>query len=265
MKKIVCTHYEVKSNRIPEAFNNCKIAMLSDMHDNVYGIDLNRLYDMIDEQNPDLIIFAGDLLTRKKSDGSDSVLNLVARLTKKYPLYYANGNHESKVNLYRDKYGDAYDLFIEELKSIGVTVLNNDSITYEKEGQSINIFGLEIGVDYFNVVKRPKMMDDYIPGLIGEAKEGYNLLIAHNPMFFEHYAKWGADLVFSGHIHGGIIRIPGLGGFINPDYRLFPKYDAGQFKMGDSTMILGRGLGTHTINIRINNPPELVVATLVRN
>ena len=89
-----------------------------------------------------------------------------------------------------------------------------------------------------------------------------NILIAHNPDYFEEYAKWGADLVLSGHVHGGIMRLPFLGGVIAPSYKLFPKYDGGVFHIGKSTMLLGRGMGSHTIPFRFFNPGELYEVTL---
>lgn len=87
-------------------------------------------------------------------------------------------------------------------------------------------------------------------------------MIAHNPEYFPAYAEWGADLVLSGHVHGGLMRLPFLGGVIAPSMKLFPKYDGGVFEEHGSTMILSRGLGTHTLPIRIFNPGELVVIRL---
>ena len=100
---------------------------------------------------------------------------------------------------------------------------------------------------------------DDIISIVGENdKKLMNLMIAHNPIYFPSYKQWGADLVLSGHIHGGIIRIPGIGGLLSPDCTFFPKYDGGMFSEDGATMIVSRGLGTHTIPIRIFNPGELV-------
>ena len=262
MKKIVNSVYDVYSEKLPKSFDGVRLVMLSDLHDNVYGISLERLYEMIVEQEPELVIVAGDLLTRKHSDGSDEVVALLKRLADRYPVFFANGNHETKVKIYTEKYGDRYDRLIAALKRAGVHILNNDHIDYKKNGETIRVYGLEIDKEFFLIRNRPPMQDDYISGLIGEKGKEFGILIAHNPMYFKQYAAWGADLVFSGHVHGGIIRLPLVGGVLNPDYRLFPHYDAGEFKEADSVMLLGRGLGTHTINVRINNPPELVTAVL---
>lgn len=264
MKKIVNSIYDVYSGKLPCSFDGMKIAMLSDLHDNVYGISLEKLYGMIVEQEPELVIVAGDLLTRKHSDGSDEVVGLLKRLADRYPVFFANGNHETKVKLYTEKYGDRYNKLMLALKKAGVKILNNGHVNYKKNGELIHIYGLEIGKEFFLIRNRPPMKEDYISGLIGMALDGYGILIAHNPMFFKQYAAWGADLVFSGHVHGGIVRLPFAGGVLNPDYTLFPHYDGGEYHEKNSTMLLGRGLGTHTINVRINNPPELVTAVLHR-
>lgn len=262
MKKIVNAVYNIYSSKLPQSYDGSRIVMLSDLHDNVYGISLEGLYEMIDAQKPELVIVAGDLLTRKHSDGSDEVVALLGRLTEKYPVFFSNGNHETKVNIYREKYGSRYDLLMSDLQRIGVRILNNAHVDYRKNGENIHIYGLELEKEFFLVRHRPKLSTEHIKGLLGDAPQGYNILIAHNPMFFENYAAWGADLTFSGHVHGGIVRLPFFGGVLNPDYRLFPRYDGGEYRNGDSVMLLGRGLGTHTINLRINNPPELVTAVL---
>ena len=118
MKKIVNSIYDVYSGKLPCSFDGMKIAMLSDLHDNVYGISLEKLYGMIVEQEPELVIVAGDLLTRKHSDGSDEVVGLLKRLADRYPVFFANGNHETKVKLYTEKYGDRYNkLMLADRKS----------------------------------------------------------------------------------------------------------------------------------------------------
>ncbi len=104
------------------------------------------------------------------------------------------------------------------------------------------------------------MKADYLPKILGEPRtDACQILIAHNPLYFEEYAAWGADVVVSGHVHGGIMRLPVLGGVLSPNLSLFPKYDGGRFELGRAVMILSRGIGTHTIPLRIFNPAELVV------
>jgi hypothetical protein len=128
---------------------------------------------------------------------------------------------------------------------------------------NIRVSGLELGHEYFAHFKIREMEEGYIDKKISkcDAKK-CNLLIAHNPDYFEEYAKWGADLVLSGHVHGGIMRLPIFGGVIAPSYMLFPKYDGGVFKNGKSTMLLGRGMGSHTLPFRFFNPAQLYCVDL---
>ena len=99
---------------------------------------------------------------------------------------------------------------------------------------------------------------------LGEPAEGaYRILLAHNPDYFSAYAQWGADLTLSGHLHGGMVRLPKIGGLISPNWTLFPKYDHGLYTIEEKKMIVSAGLGSHTIKLRINNPPELVVLDFV--
>ena len=102
-----------------------------------------------------------------------------------------------------------------------------------------------------------KLMD--MPG-----DPAFPILLAHNPEYFPQYAAWGARLVLSGHIHGGIARLPFLGGVISPSLRLFPVYDAGLFQEGKCRMVLTRGLGLHHIKLRFFNRPELSVIDMKR-
>lgn len=107
------------------------------------------------------------------------------------------------------------------------------------------------------------METEYLNRVLGNPeKKCFNLLIAHNPDYFDAYADWGADLTVSGHVHGGLMRLPFLGGVISPKLRLFPHYDGGRFEKDGKEMILSRGLGTHTLPIRIFNPGEMVVIRL---
>ena len=99
---------------------------------------------------------------------------------------------------------------------------------------------------------------------LGKADKGeYQILLAHNPAFFPAYKEWGADLTVSGHLHGGIIRIPGLGGVITPQFVLFPKYSGEMTVEGNQAIAVSRGLGTHTINLRFLNYAEVVVIDLI--
>ena len=146
-------------------------------------------------------------------------------------------------------------------------LLENGNVLLPDAG--IRIFGAEINMDYYKKLSRREMKVSYLNSLLGRpSSDEYNILIAHNPDYFKAYAAWGADLVLSGHVHGGIMRLPVLGGVLSPSLRLFPRYDGGLYTEEKasaeekSRMILGRGLGTHTLPVRVFNPGELIVVHL---
>ena len=238
-----------------------RFVMLSDLHNKCYGKHNEKLLAAIEEQKPESILIAGDMLTSETPERFGPALELVEKLAERYPVYYANGNHEYRMKTEEAHYGTGYRRYHARLERKGVVFLENDSVLLPEAG--IRIYGVEIGREYYKKLKGTPMDGRYLKKLLGKPSKGdYHILIAHHPDYFTAYADWGADLVLSGHVHGGIMRLPLLGGVISPTLRLFPKYDGGLFQEGSSTMILGRGLGSHTIPIRIFNPGELVVAEL---
>jgi len=182
-------------------------------------------------------------------------------LSKEYPISYSFGNHEYRLGLYPETYGDMWDVFWNRMKETSVTFLRNEKADLH---DNIAVYGLEIDREYYKRFKKLELEDKYVEKLLGKPDtEKFTILLAHNPDYFENYAEWGADLVCAGHVHGGIANLPILGGVISPIFRLFPKYDGGEFKKDGSTMILSRGLGTHTIHIRFLNPAELIVLDIM--
>ena len=238
-----------------------KLIMLSDLHNYQYGRDNIQLLEAIEAEQPDAVVLAGDMITAHSKEKFDKTVAFLAKLKEKYPLYYAYGNHEQKINIYADKYGDMGERYTKALKEAGITPLCNTHITLPEWG--ITIYGLEIGHQYFQRFKTKPLPDKYLESLLGK-KDGdtYGVLLAHNPEYFPEYAAWGAELVLSGHIHGGIVRLPFLGGVISPAIRFFPKYDGGLFTEGNSHMALGRGVGTHSPNVRMFNPGEVLLISL---
>ena len=240
------------------------LILLSDLHNKSFGKGNKKLLAAIDNIHPDMILIAGDMYTSAKDGDIYTARELVCSLAKKYPVYYGNGNHDHKTRLYPEYFGSMYQEYVSALKKSGVCYLVNEKIYLP--AFNLEIYGLEIGREYYGKFKSAKMDSSYLECLLGKpADSRASVLIAHNPDYFEAYAKWGADLVVAGHVHGGLMKLPILGGVISPSIHLFPKYDGGQFKEEQSTMILGRGLGTHTLPIRIFNPGELVVIALSRS
>ncbi|RDU22975.1 metallophosphoesterase [Anaerosacchariphilus polymeriproducens] len=240
---------------------NIKIAFLSDLHNYSYGNDNDIIVEAIKSEKPDLIIISGDMIIAKPNRKNfDVALSLLKRLPSIAPVYYANGNHEYRMKIYEDTYENGYSYFKESLKNCGIQLLENEKHEINIHGNLCSIYGLEIEREYYKRGKKVLMKDEYLKEVLGTSNEKkLNLLIAHNPIYFPEYAKWGADITFSGHLHGGLIRIPGIGGIVSPQMELFPKYDAGIYDLNGRKLILSRGLGAHTIHIRIFNRAELKI------
>lgn len=269
------TNYKISSNRIPNAFDGVRFVVLADLHNNSFGRGNERLIKEINKANPKFIVIAGDLIVGKEHCDYTVALSLMEKLSKQYPIYYGFGNHEQRIMEGGDHCDENFNSYIHKLKNMGVHLINNETSTIylkvegkeirkEKE-DGIKITSVEIGKEYFKKFKKTDMETEYLQNLVGiPDNKCYNILIAHNPIYFKTYINWGVDLVLSGHLHGGIARLPWLGGVISPQYELFPKYDAGEFHENGQTMLVSRGLGTHTIKLRAFNRPELMVVTLKR-
>ena len=256
--RFITVEYEIVSEKIAKP---CKFVLLSDLHNKSYGKNNEKLIKRIADLSPDAVLVAGDMLTATKGQPFDNARTLMEQLAGSYPVYYGMGNHEYRLQLYPEQYGDMYDRYLAGLKSAGIEPLINQN-TY-LPALHVAVCGVQIDREYYQRFCTNPMKTDYLPKLLGEAREdACQILIAHNPQYFREYAAWGADVVVSGHVHGGIMRLPVLGGVLSPNMTLFPKYDGGRFDVGRSAMILSRGLGTHTIPLRIFNPGELVVLKL---
>ena len=216
----------------PKLRKGCRGVMLSDLHNKEYGEHNRKLVRAIEEQKPDFILIAGDMVTANKQKTQTRV-----------PL-------------------DLFRRYAEELRSCGVHLLENGRIRLPEYG--LEVCGLEAEWRFYKKFRRSPMAGEYVDSLLGKSRtDCLEVLLAHNPDYFKQYAAWGADLVLAGHVHGGMVRLPGLGGVISPSVHFFPKYDGGLFEEYGSRMILGRGLGAHTIPVRLFNPGELVVVDFV--
>lgn len=249
------TEYRVEDPRIKKT---CRAVVIADLHNKYYGRENEFLLAKIREKKPDLVLVAGDLLTANPGSDPESALKLVRELAKDFSVCYGNGNHEHRIKLYPETYGGLAQEYEEGLKACGVSALVNARREFAENG--LSVVGAEIHREYYRRFRGSVMEDGYLRTLLGEPdRELYTVLLAHNPDYFPAYAKWGADLVLSGHIHGGVVRIPFWNrGVLSPALRLFPKYDGGVFSEGGSTMILSRGLGSHTIPVRLFNPGDLI-------
>lgn len=256
--RFVTVEYEIVSEKLTRP---CRLVLLSDLHNKSFGKDNGKLTEKIDSISPDGILVAGDMLTAAKGKDFTPALSLMKRLAAKYKIYYGMGNHEYRLKLYPDQYEGMYEGYRKGLSEAGIAPLVNEN-TYLPE-YNLSVCGAEIERRYYKRFRKYPMDAGYLTRLLGQPRsDTCQVLIAHNPDYFEEYAAWGADVVVSGHVHGGIMRLPVLGGVLSPNLTLFPKYDGGRFEDNHATMILSRGLGTHTVPLRIFNPGELIVINL---
>lgn len=253
--RFVIREYTIESSKASKSFD---FILLADLHNKQYGRDNKKLINSINRMNPQAVICAGDMLTAKPGCQYDVSLQLLSKLAERYPVYAGIGNHEYRMKLYTQTYGEDYSSYTEKLQNAGVRILENNSV-FLKEYNLI-IQGVMIERSYYKRFHTTKMNRQYMQTIIGNPdRDKMQIFVAHNPDYFKEYVEAGADLVLSGHIHGGIMRLPIFGGVVSPKCTLFPKYDGGIFKEKDASMVLSRGLGTHTIPIRIFNPGELIL------
>jgi uncharacterized protein len=273
-KLLLTTKYTVSSDRLPKKLENTSFVLLADLHNRTFGKNNERLIKQIDNLKPDFVIMAGDMVNKKDICYPGSTFTLVEQLTKHYKVYYAYGNHEQKLErIGRDtvsewtkeekKYNSTWVEFRTRLEKAGVFFLDNNSTLLPLHSDLLRITGVSLEHDFFEFNSTKKLQVEDMRKLVGESsKDNFQLLIAHNPIHFKAYAVWGADLTLSGHLHGGMMRLPGIGGVISPQAKFFPKYDKGMYKEGASHLIVSRGLGSHSIMPRLFNIPELVYVTL---
>ncbi|MCR5508634.1 MAG: metallophosphoesterase [Lachnospiraceae bacterium] len=240
-----------------------KFAFISDLHGRVHGADMESVFKAIDDEKPDAVFLAGDMVTtgRYSDFDADKALGFMGKLAARYPVYYGIGNHEEKLRRRPDLFPGLYEDYCTKLQKIGISMLTDVKVSLYDAG--IDIYGLDLEHEYYRKFKINPIPDDLLKKKFGDCDPSrVSILIAHNPEQFDGYAKWHPDIVLSGHVHGGIISLPFLGGVISPQLKLFPKYDAGLFERDGSKMILSRGLGTHTIPVRINNKAEAVIVDI---
>lgn len=247
----------VESDKIER---ECRIAFLSDLHEHRFDEKNKKLLDAIDKVKPDLILVGGDMIVTKGTAETEVSLALMAELAARCPVFYGNGNHENRMSWERDVYGDGYEAYMKSLKHLGVKFLEDKTEYFRKD---IAVTGVDLPQGCYRKFKPADFTYRDIEKKVGRASEKrFQILLCHSPLYFYACRSWGADLTLAGHFHGGTIRLPYFGGVMTPQYQFFLPWCAGAFEEDGRHMMVSRGLGTHSINIRINNKPQLVVVDL---
>ena len=245
------TRFDPVFSDLPEGFDGCRMAVLGDLHSAYFGEDNQRLLEAVQKAEPDYIFLVGDLLDATREVPSDYAARTADNLTAIAPTYYVTGNHEWAI-------GDVPELK-ETLMAHGVTVLSNQFVPLERNGDTIVLAGIDDPNGYADQ-KTPETVAAEVYAAYGDP---FWVLLAHrNNLFAPQYSLLGADLVISGHGHGGIIRLPFTDGLLSVDRTFFPSYTAGLYEENGSCLFVTRGLGNSGPTFRLFNRPEVAVLTL---
>lgn len=247
------TQVTVASGALPEEFEGFKIAHVSDLHNAVFGRKNEKLLSLIRAAESDIIAITGDLIDSRHTD-IDSALAFVEAAAEIAPVYYVTGNHESRLD---------FDEIEPRLIAAGARVLRNEAEDIGRGGERIRL----AGIDDPSFIRTGGTAEERAAAELEQLGDGggtFTVLLAHRPELVEVYAEYGAGLVLSGHAHGGQVRLPLLGGLYAPGQGLLPEYDSGLYSLGETQMVVSRGLGNSVAPLRVNNRPELVIVTLSR-
>lgn len=235
----------VTSPRLPSAFDNWKISLLTDLHGVELGEGNRRLLRAVEQEKPDLIAISGDLL----HENTDPAMlePLLKGLTAIAPTCFVTGNHE---------WGrDDTEAILTTIAEYGVTVLRNDYFLLQREGQTLVIAGAEDPVAYADL-ERPGELAARIRREVGG--DPYTVMVSHRNDRLDTWAAAEVDLVLAGHGHGGVIRLPVIGGLLGVNRNFFPDDAEGLYEKGRTTLAVSRGLG----GIRLWNRPHLPTIVL---
>ena len=241
----------------------CRIQrILADLHGLVFGKNHQTLYKAIIASQPDAVLVCGDLVVSRDTETLEAAAGLLLRICDQIPVFYALGNHEYKM-LLNPETEIFYSNYEKLLTSAGICFLHNEHTSVQLKGNDFVFHGLELPVKYYHKPNSPALSLTAMEEMIGTPSQpGFHVLLAHNPKYGNTYFSWGADLILSGHYHGGVLRLDQNHGLTCPQYLLFPPFCCGEFKKGKQHMIVSAGLGEHTIPVRIHNPRELVLINL---
>ncbi|MBQ6197146.1 MAG: metallophosphoesterase [Lachnospiraceae bacterium] len=241
-----------------------RMTLLADLHNCAFDEVLRRL----DEARPELVLCAGDMINCPRfprKPAWDNALSFYRELAKRFPVYAVRGNHEERWKDAKDESLRAgYEAFCGELSEMKIELLDNRIVKIKACGTVLNLAGLSPDRHlYRGVAKGMRMLPKgTAESLLGEKPEGFTVAVSHTPNTIEDLAAWGADLVCSGHIHGGIMRPGHKTGLIGPGLQLLPPYTKGRYQSGRTTLLLSAGLGEHSLPVRIGNPRQIIYADL---
>lgn len=246
---IQTTHIAIVSESLPEQYDGFTIVQVSDLHNASFGEGQKRLIAEVRAAAPDIIAVTGDMIDANRTD-VETAMEFVYAAVEIAPVYYVTGNHEAMTGEYAE--------LKRQMLAAGVTILENEGVEISRAGAIVRILGLDDPAMSSRAAAKAALYSM----MREEGAAQYTVLLSHRPEMFSTYAASGVDLVLTGHAHGGQVRLPFIGGLYAPGQGVFPKYDAGTYVNGETTMVVSRGLGNSSFPVRVNNRPELVAVTL---
>lgn len=243
---LVVSHYTYENEKISDALDGYHIVQISDLHNATFGTDNQKLVQKIENLEPDCIVITGDIVDSHHTD-INIAIQFVEKITSICPVYYVTGNHE-----YWLPVEERMELFA-KIEAAGANILNNETVSVSVSEASFYLIGLDDN----------NLADGTLESLMKDCEEdALTVVLAHEPQYIENYSNAGADIVLSGHAHGGQFILPFAGAVVAPGQGLFPKYTKGRYDMGTTTMYVSRGLGNSIIPVRLFNDPEIVCLDL---
>lgn len=241
-KYLTVTNYVYTNRQLPKEFEGYRIVQISDLHNATFGTENERLVNKVEALQPNMIVLTGDLVDSGHTN-VEVALKFAEQCTQLAPTYYITGNHENWLEV------SEKEQLLTELEKLGVMCLRNEAVEISQGDRTFTLIGLNDESLMGNTLRM--VLED-------TDMEKLQILLAHEPQYLDNYATSGVDLVLSGHAHGGQVRLPFVGGLVAPDQGLFPKYTEGVHVLGDTTMIISRGLGNSVVPLRVFNLPEIV-------
>lgn len=244
-KHLVITTYTYESEKLGADLDGYRIVQISDLHNAEFGKENKKLLETIRSCSPDIIVITGDLVDSNHTNVEHAAA-FVEEAVKIAPVYYVTGNHEYWLDPSEN------EQMMQGILAAGAYDLDDEAVRIEKGDSSFLLVGLD----------DQHLSDETLKNLLQEQKNELSIVLAHEPQYLQNYANAEADLVLTGHAHGGQIRLPFVGGIVAPDQGFLPEYTSGQYNNTDTEMIVSRGLGNSIIPVRLFNYPEVVCVEL---
>ena len=267
--KVLKKTYRIRTDKVS---GTVRICFLTDWHASDTNLSPKELFELVEAEKPDLLILGGDMATGSSCRSLVLADSFIRHAALYFPVYYGRGNHEEMLYLHPRSHFK-YIEYEKRLKDRGVHLLDNTHASWERDSDRIEIYGFTVPYFYYKKPFPPSLTEGAVSRRLGERQENcYSILLGHTPLYAKKYLDWGADLTLCGHYHGGVIRFDEHHGAVSPQMIPFPKYCCGDFYRGRQTLIVGAGIGDHSLGrensegfripLRYHNPVELVMIVL---